>query len=67
MNYLAKIEIVTVDPRSGKEKKHSEEYLVEAVSVTDAEARVVKHFEGFTSIDYTVKSVRETKIVEFLK
>ena len=27
----------------------------------------MKHFEGFTSIDYTVKSVRETKIVEFLK
>lgn len=66
MYYAVKIEVITKTD-SGKEKKHSEEYLVDALTCTEAEARVVKHFEGIANFDYSVKAVRETKFVEILK
>lgn len=66
MYYSVKIEVVTKTD-SGKEKKHSEEYLVDALTCTEAEARVVKHFEGIANFDYSVKAVRETKILDVLK
>jgi len=44
-------------------KKNREVYLVDAMSCTEAEARVVKLFQGFTQ-DYEVVSVRGSKIIE---
>lgn len=64
MYYRAIVQIVTVDNK-GHEKKHSEEYLVKAVSVTDAEVKVNELFKN-TSIDFNVKSVSQTKIVDVL-
>ena len=45
--YIAKVQLVdTVDtPKGAKEKKVTETYLVEALSVTEAEAKVVKDFQ----------------------
>ena len=45
--YIAKVQLVdTVDtPKGSKEKKVTETYLVEALSVTEAEAKVVKDFD----------------------
>jgi len=48
------------------EKKVTEQYLVDAVSVTDAEVKVTKDFEG-VGFDYTIKSVVETNIVKVLQ
>lgn len=50
---------------NGKKKKQTEKYLVDAVSVTDAEVKVTEEFEGAT-YDWSVKSVAETKIVKVL-
>ena len=64
MYYSAKVNIITVDSK-GREKKQVEEYLVNAVSVTDAETKVHEQFKN-TSIDFEVKSVAQTKIIEIL-
>jgi len=65
--YVAKVQLTDeVDtPKGTKMKKTSESYLVEALSVTEAEAKVIKDFEGFT-FDYEVKSVTASKIVKIL-
>ena len=66
--YVAKVQLTDeVDtPKGTKLKKTSESYLVEALSVTEAEAKVIKDFEGFT-FDYEVKSVTASKIVKILE
>ena len=66
--YIAKVQLVdTVDtPKSAKEKKVTETYLVEALSVTEAEAKVVKDFQGYT-LDFEVKSVSASKIIKIIE
>ena len=64
MNYSAKVNIITVDNK-GREKKQVEEYLVNAVSVTDAETKVHEQFKN-TTIDFEVKAVSQTRIIEVL-
>jgi hypothetical protein len=51
----------------GKQTKITEQYLVDAVSVTDAEVKITKMYgdEG-GSIDFQVKSVKETKIIQVI-
>lgn len=44
-------------------KNIKELYLVDAMSVTEAEARIVKLFKDFSQ-DYEVVSIRKSKIVE---
>ena len=48
--YTAKVQLIdTIDtPKGTKEKKTTETYLVEALSVTEAEAKVVEDFKGYT-------------------
>jgi len=48
-----------------KEKKATEMYLVEALSVTEAEAKVVKDFQGVT-FDFEVKAVTNSKIIKII-
>jgi hypothetical protein len=51
----------------GKQTKVTEQYLVDAVSVTDAEVKVTKMYEDEGgSIDFQVKSVKETKILQVI-
>jgi hypothetical protein len=47
-------------------KKNKECYLVDAVSVTEAEARLVKFFEG-TTLEFEVVGVKSSKIIEVLE
>lgn len=47
-------------------KNIKELYLVDAMSVTEAEARVVKLFKDFSQ-DYEVIGVRKSKIVEVVE
>ena len=50
-----------------KVKKVTEAYLVDAMSVTEAEARVVKSFyESGFSQDYAVVSVKGSKIIDVI-
>ena len=62
--YLAKVEVRMENDR-GRIQKIRELYCVEAESVTEAEAKVVKEFEGY-QLDYQVKSVKESKIIKIL-
>ena len=63
--YLAKVEVRMENDR-GRIHKIRELYCVEAESVTEEEAKVVKEFEGY-QLDYHVKSVKESKIIKILE
>ena len=67
MYYIAQVKFTEqVDTKNGtKEKKFKHDYVVEAVSITDAEATVVGALEG-SVLDFEVVSVKSSKIVEVL-
>mgnify|MGYP000014365725 FL=1 len=51
-----------------KIKKVKESYLVDAMTVTEAEARVVKEFESAgISLEYEVSAARESKILQVIQ
>lgn len=49
----------------GKLKTQTERHLVEALTVTEAEARVVKFMEQFQE-DYLISSVTESRIAQLI-
>lgn len=62
------VELSTPSPKGGKEKKTKEAYLCDAMSVTEAEARVVKDFEDSgISLDYKVVQVKESRIIRVVE
>ncbi len=63
--YIAKVKVQDENER-GRITTVNEEYCVEAESVTEAEAKVVKEFEGY-SLDYHVNSVKQSKIIKILE
>ncbi len=62
--YTSKVQLV--DDSTGKSKKVTEMYLVEAMSVTEAEAKVVKDF-GSTMLEFEVKAVSASKIIKIIE
>jgi hypothetical protein len=65
--FLVSVEIVDMNDK-GKQTKMREQYLVDAVSVTDAEVKVTKMFENEgMSTDFQVKSVKDTKILQVIE
>ncbi len=65
--FLANVEIVDMNDK-GKQTKMREQYLVDAVSVTDAEVKITKMFEDEgMSTDFQVKSVKDTKILQVIE
>ena len=62
--YTAKVQLL--DDSTGKQKRVTEMYLVEAMSVTEAEAKVVKDF-GSTTLKYEVKAVSSSKIIKIIE
>mgnify|MGYP001051310571 CR=1 FL=1 len=63
--YKAKVKVITQDDK-GRQKKNVEEYLVNAVSVTDAETKVHEEFKN-DSVEFEVASVIETKILKVIE
>jgi hypothetical protein len=65
--YTAKVQLTTIvdTPNGTKEKKATETYLVEAMSVTEAEAKVITDFQGVT-LDFEVKAVTNSRIVKII-
>ena len=51
---------------NGKEKKVTECYIVDAVSFTDAEAKITEHMSAYLSVQFEVKSIRKYKIAEIV-
>lgn len=66
MFYNAKVEFEIETGKNSKTKKVREAYLVEAVSVTDAETIVHKRFES-DGVPFEVKSVTTSNVIEVLK
>ena len=64
---IVQIRLQTEDSKGNvKIKKIKETYLVDAMSVTEAEARIVKHFSGFSQ-EYSVLQVKGSKIIELIE
>jgi hypothetical protein len=63
--YIAKVKVHHEDDK-GRVKKVTEQYLVDAVSVTDAEVKVVEEFDG-SSVEFEVTAVIETKLVKVIQ
>jgi len=61
-----KVNVKVIVDNNGKQKKTREEYMVEAVSVTDAETKVHEDFKD-SGLDFEVASVVETKIIKVIK
>jgi hypothetical protein len=56
---------VEVEDAKGKIKKQREQYLVDALSVTEAEAKLVQKFvDEAVQLEYEVVKVSDTKILE---
>ena len=49
---------------NGVQKKVNEPYMVDALSFTEAEARIIEELTPFISGDFTVSAVKRTKISE---
>lgn len=62
------VEVVISILKSGKPKTVKEIYLVDAMSVTEAEARVIKDFTSSGStLDYTVKGAKESRVLRVIE
>lgn len=61
--YQAKVAFITLDEKSGKEKRKSVPYLVQAASISSAVKHITNMFNT-TVIDYKILSVAETKIID---
>lgn len=64
MNYTVAVKVKFEDDK-GKVKTKTERYLVDAMSVTEAESRVVKFMEG-TMSDFEISSASQSRIVEVI-
>jgi hypothetical protein len=62
--FECKVKYVKVDEISGKEKKASEPYLVDAMSFTEAEARIHKELEQMISGEFNVTNISKSNITE---
>ena len=63
--FIATVKVQDQNER-GRIPSNNEVYCVEAETVTEAEAKVVKEFEGY-QMEYHVKSVKESKIIKILE
>jgi uncharacterized protein with HEPN domain len=62
------VEVIVSTQKNGKDKKAKEIYLVDAMSVTEAESRVVKDFEeSGVQIDYKVSGAKESRIMRVIE
>ena len=63
--FKCKLAFITIDEKSGKEKKSNVTYLVEGSDLESAKARMVKAMST-TMIDYVFIKIEETPIMDIL-
>lgn len=62
------VSVVLSQSKSGKDKCSKEVYLVDSMSVTEAEARVIKDFTtAGVALDYKVISVKESRVIQVIE
>lgn len=64
--YMAKVAFITLDEKSGKEKKTISPMLVQAISFQDALKSLLEAMAG-TLGDFTITSLTETPIMDYYK
>lgn len=63
--FQVKVQFTDIDDK-GKTKKQNIAYLVDAMSVTEAEARVTKYLTDNDETNFEVKAASESKIIEVI-
>lgn len=66
MYYIAKVKFETIDDRTGRARKMYEQYLVEAIDISDAENKLKAKFKDSIA-EFAVVSVQESKIMGVIK
>lgn len=61
--YSVRVAFITLDERSGKEKKTKAEYLVQAAEINHARTNFIEGMKG-TLADYEIVSIKETPILD---
>ena len=62
------VEVEVATMKNGNPKLRKEIYLVDAMSVTEAEARVVQDFtDAGVNIDYKVSGAKESRIIRVIE
>ena len=61
--YKTKLDFITIDERTEKEKKTTVTYLVQADSLDGAKKNIMDVMDG-TMIDYVIQYIAETKIMD---
>ena len=61
--YKAKLDFITIDEKTEKEKKSTVTYLVQAASLDEAKVNIVEVMK-VTMIDYVIQAIAETKIMD---
>ena len=61
--YKAKLDFITIDEKTEKEKKSTVTYLVQAASLDEAKKNI-NEVMGKTMFDYDIQSIAETKIMD---
>lgn len=62
--YRVKHNLITLDEKSGKEKKQAQYIIIQAASVDDARDRYKQHIKSWL-IDVVLEAVSETKYMDF--
>ena len=61
--YKAKLQFITLDEKSGKEKRSNVNYLVQAANMNGA-IKNIDTVMGGTMIDYVIANISETRIMD---
>ena len=64
--FKAKVNYITVNEKTGKERKTPYYYFVNAETIADAKSTVDKFFLG-TMIDYSIATLDETKVLDVFR
>lgn len=62
--FECKVQYDKTSPEDGLQKKTTETYLVDALSFTEAEARIIRETRPFTSGELTVANIKRSKFYE---
>ena len=65
MYFIVSLKIVVQDAK-GRDKMVTERYLVDSMSVTEAEARAVKYMEDQGAHNFEVSAASQSKIVDVI-
>lgn len=64
--FKAKLNFISIDEKSGKERKQAVHFIVRATDINNAHICVVEHMKG-SMMDYEIATLDETKIMDLFR